>query len=157
MFNISNASYFGHALNSSVTKTRDIREMQLMFGYLAIILSCAIWTSFANVRSLPISTTQSIVGGIVGYALILMYGRGIQWHTIKYITASWIVTPFVSGLISVGFYIFCKSLKVRKMVNKTSRCSTILDYSIYFIVLYFVSFSITVNDPFGNVFDHRIF
>ncbi|MEN8762016.1 MAG: inorganic phosphate transporter, partial [Thiogranum sp.] len=42
----------------------------LVFGMLAALLAAAIWLMVASTRGWPVSTTHSIVGAIVGFAMV---------------------------------------------------------------------------------------
>ena len=44
----------------------------LVFGMLAALLAAGIWLMIASSRGWPVSTTHSIVGAIVGFAMTLM-------------------------------------------------------------------------------------
>lgn len=76
------------------------------YGMTAAILATSLWLQFATFRGLPVSTTHSIVGAVLGFAF--MHG-GL--FTIKYgqlvaIFCSWIISPLLGGAISYVFLRF---------------------------------------------------
>jgi PiT family inorganic phosphate transporter len=76
----------------------------LVFGMLAALLSAGIWLLIASRRGWPVSTTHSIVGAIVGFAIVA-YGTGsVEWSKVWTIVASWVVSPVTAGLFA--FFIF---------------------------------------------------
>ena len=74
----------------------------------AALLSAAAWLNFATKVGAPVSTTHSIVGGVMG-AGIAAAGFGIvDWGTMGKIAASWIISPVLGGAIAAGFLYFIK-------------------------------------------------
>ncbi len=74
----------------------------------AALLSAALWLNFATSIGAPVSTTHSIVGGVMG-AGIAVAGFGIvNWGTMGKIVASWIISPVLGGLIAAGFLYLIK-------------------------------------------------
>jgi PiT family inorganic phosphate transporter len=76
----------------------------LAHGMVCALLAAAVWLNLASYFGMPVSTTHSIVGAIVGFG-ILEAGLGhIQWDTISQIVASWFISPVAGGLMA--FIIF---------------------------------------------------
>ncbi|MHC4388313.1 MAG: inorganic phosphate transporter, partial [Planctomycetota bacterium] len=76
----------------------------LAHGMVCALLAAAVWLNLASYFGMPVSTTHSIVGAIVGFG-ILEVGLGhIQWDTISQIVASWFISPVAGGLMA--FIIF---------------------------------------------------
>jgi PiT family inorganic phosphate transporter len=48
----------------------------------------------------PVSSSQAIVGAIIGIGLLKGGGRAIRWRRVAGITSGWIVTPIIAALIS---------------------------------------------------------
>jgi PiT family inorganic phosphate transporter len=69
-------------------------------GMTAAILATALWLQFATIRGLPVSTTHSIVGAVLGFAI--MYGGfdDINFGQLGAIFSSWIISPILGGIIS---------------------------------------------------------
>jgi len=77
----------------------------LMMGAL---LAGALWLNLATAIGAPVSTTHSIVGGVLG-AGIAAGGWGIaNWSTMGQIAASWIISPVMGGLIAAAFLYLIK-------------------------------------------------
>lgn len=77
----------------------------LMAGALA---AGAIWLNFATFMGAPVSTTHSIVGGILG-AGIAAGGIGIaNWEKMTAIVASWVISPLMGGVIAAALLMFIK-------------------------------------------------
>ncbi len=78
--------------------------MILAHGMICAMLAAAVWLNIASFFGMPVSTTHSIVGAIVGFG-ILQAGFGhIHWGTLGQIVASWFISPLAGGIIA--FIIF---------------------------------------------------
>ncbi len=86
----------------------------LVFGMLAALLAAAIWLMFASSRGWPVSTTHSIVGAIVGFAIAGIGIEAVQWGKIGQIAASWIVSPAVGGTVA-----FLLMVSIRRFILDT--------------------------------------
>lgn len=84
----------------------------LIFGMLAALFAAATWLLIASHRGWPVSTTHSIVGAVVGFAIAGIGMDAVNWGKIGGIVMSWVVSPAVGGLvafllmISIRFLIF---------------------------------------------------
>ncbi len=84
----------------------------LVLGMIASLLAAGVWLVLASHYGWPVSTTHSIIGAIVGFAVISVGPQSVQWAKFGGIVGSWIVTPALSGVlayllfISVQKYIF---------------------------------------------------
>ncbi len=76
----------------------------LVFGMLAALLAAGTWLLIASQRGWPVSTTHSIVGAIVGFAVIAIGFDAVKWDKIASIAASWVISPLVAGIIAFGLF-----------------------------------------------------
>ncbi|MCR6651001.1 MAG: inorganic phosphate transporter [Cellvibrionaceae bacterium] len=85
----------------SVEDTRTF--VWLMTGAL---IAAAIWLNFATWQGAPVSTTHSIVGGVLG-AGVAAGGMGIaNWGNLTTIAASWVISPVMGGLVAAALLMF---------------------------------------------------
>ncbi|MEZ5931141.1 MAG: anion permease [Alphaproteobacteria bacterium] len=83
----------------------------LVFGMLAALLAAGIWLMIASSRGWPVSTTHSIVGAVVGFAVAALGMEAVHWDKITEIVLSWIVSPVLGGAIA-----FVLMLSIRKLI-----------------------------------------
>ncbi|MCU7802035.1 MAG: inorganic phosphate transporter [Candidatus Thiodiazotropha sp. (ex Lucinoma annulata)] len=95
---------------SSITGNPEL----LIYGMLSALLASAIWLMFASTRGWPVSTTHSIIGAIVGFAVVGIGVDAVNWGKIASIVASWIVSPLVGGVIALLLMI-----SIRKLILNT--------------------------------------
>ncbi|HEC45919.1 MAG TPA: inorganic phosphate transporter [Epsilonproteobacteria bacterium] len=85
-----------------------------IWAMMAALLAAALWLNFATMAKAPVSTTHSIVGGVMG-AGIAAAGFGIvAWGTMGKIAASWVISPVLGGIIAATFLFAIKKTMVFK-------------------------------------------
>ncbi len=72
----------------------------LVFCMLSSLLAAGIWLLLATYLGWPVSTTHTIVGSLVGVGMVAISPHAIEWRQIIGIVLSWILTPFISGVIA---------------------------------------------------------
>lgn len=83
---------------------QGLDPMEFVYIMMASLLGAAVWLLVATRMGWPVSTTHSIVGGIVGAALTVGFitGEGswsmVQWSEIGTIALSWVLSPVLGGL-----------------------------------------------------------
>lgn len=65
----------------------------LVYGMLAALAAASTWLVIATKRGLPVSTTHTVVGALIGFGLISLGAGDIHWEVVTNIALSWIVTP----------------------------------------------------------------
>ena len=69
----------------------------LIWGMLSALLAAALWLFFASWVGWPVSTTHSIIGAIVGFAVVGIGVDAVNWGKIATIMISWVVSPMMGG------------------------------------------------------------
>ncbi|EAI8147585.1 inorganic phosphate transporter [Campylobacter jejuni] len=132
VFELSGAIFAG----AEVTKTirsgivifpNSLDPMLFVIIMLAALLSSGVWIFIATKKGLPVSTTHSIVGGIIGASIMmgLLKFDGIQtlsmvkWSEILRIAISWVASPLLGGIVAyiIYSYIDKKILKPSEKLN----------------------------------------
>src|SRR5690606_1931180 len=70
------------------------------------LLGAAIWLNVATWMGAPVSTTHSIVGGVMGAGIASSGWAMINWPAMGAIASSWIISPIAGGLIAAGLLYF---------------------------------------------------
>ncbi|MCZ6658179.1 MAG: inorganic phosphate transporter [Gammaproteobacteria bacterium] len=87
----------------------------LVHGMLASLLAAAVWLTIASRYGWPVSTTHSIVGAIVGFAVVAIGFDAVHWDEVGSITASWVISPMLAGSLS-----FLLVLSVQRLIFDTA-------------------------------------
>lgn len=72
----------------------------LVYGMIASLLAAGFWLLFATSMGWPVSTTHSIVGAIIGFAIVALGFDAVKWDKTAIIAASWIVSPLCGALMA---------------------------------------------------------
>jgi PiT family inorganic phosphate transporter len=95
---------------SSIVNNPEI----LVFGMLAALLAAAVWLMVASSRGWPVSTTHSIVGAVIGFAMVGIGVDAVEWGKVSQIAASWVVSPVMGGTIA-----FLLMMSIRRLILNT--------------------------------------
>ncbi|APW64378.1 inorganic phosphate transporter [Poseidonibacter parvus] len=95
----------------------------------AALLSAALWLNFATSVGAPVSTTHSIVGGVMGAGIAAAGFSIVDWGTMGKIAASWVISPVLGGIIAAAFLYLIKTKIVYKK-DMVSSAKIIVPYLI---------------------------
>jgi len=74
-----------------------------IWAMMAALLAAALWLNFATAMKAPVSTTHSIVGGVMGAGIAAAGFSIVSWGTMGKIVASWVISPVLGGIIAAAF------------------------------------------------------
>jgi len=83
--------------------------MLFVYAMSAALLAAALWLNLATWLKAPVSTTHSIVGGVLGGGIAAGGFSIVSWGTMGKIVASWIISPVLGGVIAAIFLYIIKS------------------------------------------------
>lgn len=137
VFEFAGAALAGGSVTSTIRKgivdpsqIGDKPEL-LIFGMLSALLAAGCWLALASARGWPVSTTHSIVGAIVGFAVAGIGIDAVSWGKIGQIVASWVVSPALGGGIA-----FLLMLSIRKLImNAQNPFAAAVRYAPYYLFL----------------------
>jgi PiT family inorganic phosphate transporter len=75
---------------------------------LAALFAAALWINLATWLGAPVSTTHSVVGGVLGGGIAMAGFGAADWGVVARIVASWVISPVLGGLIAAGFLLYIK-------------------------------------------------
>ncbi|MFP1631264.1 inorganic phosphate transporter [Zhengella sp. ZM62] len=76
---------------------------------MAALISSALWVNLATWIGAPVSTTHSVVGGVMGAGIAAAGLASVNWPTMGAIAASWVISPLLGGVIAALFLAFIKA------------------------------------------------
>ncbi len=80
-----------------------------IWAMMAALLSAALWVNLATWVGAPVSTTHSVVGGVMGAGIAAAGFATVNWPTMSAIAASWVISPVLGGAIAAFFLWVIKS------------------------------------------------
>ncbi|NVM28162.1 MAG: inorganic phosphate transporter [Candidatus Helarchaeota archaeon] len=75
--------------------------------FLAVIISTSIFLILSSTKGLPVSTTVSVVGSVIGVGLyyLIRFGNDIvKWGGFTGVLLGWVISPILGLLFSIGIY-----------------------------------------------------
>lgn len=82
----------------------------MVLGMMSALLAAGTWLMVATSKGWPVSTTHSIIGAVIGFAAVGVSVDAVHWDAIGPIVASWVITPFLSGLVAFGLFMSVQAL-----------------------------------------------
>ncbi len=101
-------------IKNGIVNTDGMTPDLLVLGMMSSLLAAGTWLLIATTKGWPVSTTHTIIGAVIGFAAIGVSVDSVHWSEILPITASWVVTPFLSGSLA-----FCLFISVQKLITNT--------------------------------------
>lgn len=96
-------------------ETFEVAKFQFMM--LSALLAAAVWINLATVLNAPVSTTHSIVGGVLGGGVAAAGFSIVNWATMSKIAMSWVISPVFGGAVAALLLFFIK----KKILNAEDR------------------------------------
>ncbi len=155
ILNILGATFIGAHVTNTIRKgiisTEILSDPHVaLVGALAALLSAALWVSFATWKSLPVSTTHSIVGSMVGFGLITGGFSVVNWGKLGAVVLSWIISPVFSMVIA---FIILKVI-VKVILSRSNAFELAMKLSPFFIgsTVFITAMSFLFKTPMGKTF-----
>jgi len=109
ILNCVGATFIGAQVTNTIRKgivsTEVLSDPHLaLIGAFSALLAAALWVSFATWKSLPVSTTHSIVGAMIGFGIMAGGFAVINWGKLGAVIASWIISPLFSLMIAWSMF-----------------------------------------------------
>ncbi len=80
-----------------------------IWAMMAALISSALWVNLATWVGAPVSTTHSVVGGVMGAGIAAAGFAAVNWPTMAKIAASWVISPVLGGVIAAACLAFIKT------------------------------------------------
>ena len=122
ILNVLGAVFIGSHVTNTIRKgivsTDIMTDPQVaLIGALSALLAAALWVSFATWKSLPVSTTHSIVGAMIGFGIMAGGIAVINWTKLAAVVLSWIISPVFSLIIA---FLMFKVIVIAILTKKES-------------------------------------
>ena len=153
ILNIVGAIFIGSHVTNTIRKgivsTEILNDPHVaLIGALSALLAASLWVTFATWKSLPVSTTHSIVGAMAGFGIMAGGFSVIQWIKLGAVVLSWIISPLFSLLLA--FIIF--KIIIKCIISKKDSFLRAWKFSPFFIAItcFIVVLSFFFKTPLGK-------
>lgn len=72
----------------------------LMLGFVASLLAAALWVTLSTWKEMPISTTHSVIGALIGFGILAGGWNAVEWSVVGKVVSSWVISPFAGCVIA---------------------------------------------------------
>lgn len=158
ILNMVGAVFIGSHVTNTIRKGIVSTEVMAdphtaLIGALAALLAAALWVSFATWKSLPVSTTHSIVGAMIGFGIMAGGVGVINWGKLGAVVMSWVISPVFSMLLA--FVMFKTIIKLILSEPERDVFAAALRLSAVFIAIacFVVILSFLFKTPLGKRLD----
>ncbi|SHN48605.1 inorganic phosphate transporter [Fervidobacterium gondwanense] len=140
------AVMFGAAVTktiaSGIVAIDHLQDPKLViYGAISALFAAGIWVMFATVYGMPVSTTHSIIGGMIGFGLASGGMKVVYWSKLLKIVLSWFISPVVGGILAyLVFKIIVVSILHRKSPLEAAKtvAPIMIGFTFFFISLLFI-------------------
>ncbi len=97
-------------VSRGIIAPESVAETQVfIWAMMAALLAGALWINLATWVGAPVSTTHSIVGGVMGAGIAAAGFAAVNWPMMGLIAASWVISPVLGGIFAAIFLAVIKS------------------------------------------------
>jgi PiT family inorganic phosphate transporter len=153
ILNVIGATFIGSHVTNTIRKGIVSTEIMTdphvaLIGAFAALLAAALWVSFATWKSLPVSTTHSIVGAMIGFGIVAGGFSTVNWGKLGAVVMSWIISPLFSMVIA---YVMFKII-VHVIISKRQAYEAAIRLSAIFIgvACFVIVLSFLFKTPLGK-------
>lgn len=101
-------------------------------GMLSVLLASTIWMNLASYLGLPVSITNALVGGLVGFGSVVIGIEAINWSQVYYIVISWLTSPLIAG---IGAYLLFLSIQQSIFIQRDPLMKAKIYIPFYFFLV----------------------
>jgi PiT family inorganic phosphate transporter len=153
ILNFVGAVFLGSHVTATVSKgiinPAGISDPQLiLIGMFSALLAAALWVLIATLTGLPVSSTHSIVGAILGFGIVAGGPSVVQWSQLGGVVLSWFISPFFAAV--VGFLIFSQIRRRVFMAENFIHSARIWGPRWMALTMVLVGFSFLYKTPVGE-------
>ena len=91
-----------------------VNTQEFIWAMTSALLAGGLWLNIATKVGAPVSTTHSIVGGVMGGGIAAAGFSIVSWGTMGKIAASWIISPVLGAIIAAAFLYAIKKTIIYK-------------------------------------------
>ena len=97
-------------ISKGIIDPASVDDAQIfIWAMMAALVSSALWVNLATWVGAPVSTTHSVVGGVMGAGIAAAGLSAVNWSSMSMIAASWIISPVMGGAVAALFLALIKS------------------------------------------------
>ncbi len=120
----------------------------IVLAMLSALLSASLWVCVSTYKNLPVSTTHSIVGAMIGVGLVLGGPSAVYWGNVAYIVSSWVLCPVLSAVGAFLLFRFIDTMILSRM--DTVRGAVTTTPLLVAATIFIMTLSLFLDTPLGR-------
>ena len=108
-------SHVSKTIRKGITSASNFEDEpeKLLLGMFCVLVSVCVWLALATKYELPVSTTHTAIGGILGMTLVAEGSDAIVWDKVTMVVTSWFISPLMSGACGLVIMFLLSTLFLR--------------------------------------------
>lgn len=137
-------SHVTETVKSNIVDPMRIGDAQiLLLGFIASLVAASLFVTLATWKEMPISTTHSIIGALVGFGIVAGGQACINWGKLGEVVASWVLSPFVGCILA--FLIFKIIVKLIFSRKNPVEAAKVVGPGIVGVTIFLIMISLFMN------------
>ncbi|EMR75674.1 phosphate/sulfate permease [Thermoplasmatales archaeon SCGC AB-540-F20] len=139
-------------VKGKIVNTEMIADPQiLLLGFIASLLAAALWVTLSTWKSMPVSTTHSIIGALMGFGLIAGGMSSVNWGSVGSVAASWVLSPVVGCILA--FLVFKIIVKLIFAKDEPVKSAKIVGPLIIGVTAFLIVSSLLLKTTLSDILD----
>jgi PiT family inorganic phosphate transporter len=143
--------HVSETIKSDIIHVENISSNILILGFVSALLAAALWSTLSTWKEMPISTTHSIIGALMGFGLIVGGVGSVNWFKVGSVAASWVLSP-VAGCI-IAFFVFKTIVRLIFAKQEPVSAAKIVGPIIIGVTGFLISFSFLYKTPITETYN----
>jgi inorganic phosphate transporter, PiT family len=142
-------SHVAQTIRKGIVYSQVIGDPRIiLLGLLSALLSASLWVCLATYQNLPVSTTHSIVGAMIGFGIVAGGMAAVNWKQVIYIVTSWVLSPILTAAAAFLMFRFIDKAVLARMdtTGGVARTTPILIAA----TLSIMTLSLLLDTPMGS-------
>ncbi|MEO7940714.1 MAG: inorganic phosphate transporter [Burkholderiaceae bacterium] len=119
---IAGGDVVGTIKNGIISPAAAANQQVYVWLMTSALLAGALWLNIATAAGAPVSTTHSIVGGVLGAGIAAGGWEIANWDQMAKIASSWVISPLLGGVIAATFlYLIKRSITYQQDMMAAAR------------------------------------
>jgi sodium-dependent phosphate transporter len=130
IFEFSGAYFMGAGVTDTVRKGIVASDKflenpsMLMLGMLCALMSVSVWLLVASYFEMPVSTTHSVIGAIIGFSILAQGWDAVNWGKVGQVVISWFLSPILSGILAMLIFFVVRTFILRSAEGTSFKRAT---------------------------------
>jgi len=135
----------GNIVNPSLIEN----TLHILLGFFSSLLAASIFVMLSTWKEMPISTTHSVIGALVGFGIIESGISSINWSKLGEVAMSWVLSPLVGAVLA--FLVFRGIVKLIFERERPSESARVVGPGIIALTIILIVSSLLMKTNLGRM------